>query len=132
MEQVMERVLGLPVDHSALDQQGLQFPTNNSGLEPLGRAVLVKPYEPERRKSAVILPDSVAERSAMVETRAIIIALGPHCWPNEPPRASVGDRVMISKFSGFNAQGPADGQRYRFINDNDIFAKIVHEGDTNA
>lgn len=100
---------------------------NNSGLKPLGRAVLVEHYEPEKRGSLIEIPDIVKERTLMVEQRAIVIEVGPACWPDEPPRAQPGDRVLISKMSGYMAKGPADGKTYRLINDRDIFAAITKE-----
>lgn len=101
---------------------------NNSGLKPLGRAVLVEHYEPEKRASLIELPDFVNDRVMMVEQRAIVVEVGPACWPDEPARAQSGDKVLISKMSGYMAIGPADGKRYRIINDRDIFAAITTEG----
>lgn len=100
---------------------------NTSGLKPLGRAVLVQAYEPDRKESLIVIPDNVQERTTMVETRAIVVEVGAACWPDEPARAKPGDRVLISKFSGYLAKGPADGQTYRFINDRDVFAAITAE-----
>ncbi len=101
---------------------------NESGLVPLGRAVLVAPYTPERKKSLIELPDFVEERGAAVDTRAIVIEVAPACWPDEEaPRAKPGDKVFISKLAGFVARGTADGKLYRFVNDRDIFARIVEE-----
>ena len=99
--------------------------TNLSGLRPLGHAVLVKPYEPEISKTSLIVPPSAKERNLMVENRAIIVELGPHCWADEPgPRAVVGQKVFITKFAGNMAIGPKDGETYRLINDNDIYCGI--------
>ena len=100
---------------------------NTSGLKPLGRAVLVKPYEPERKGSLIELPGFVQERSAAIDQRAIVVAVGMNCWPDEPQRAFVGDKVFISKMAGFIAKGTLDGEIYRFVNDRDIFAAIVQE-----
>jgi len=100
---------------------------NTSGLAPLGRAVIVEYYEPERKESMIVLPDNVKDRTVMVEQRAVVVEIGPACWPNEPQRAKVGDRVMIARFSGYAFVGPADGKRYRIVNDNDIFARITHD-----
>ena len=100
---------------------------NNSGLAPLGRAVLVKHYESEKKTSLIELPDNVKERTLLVEQRAIVIEVGPACWPDEPARAQPGDRVLISKMSGYMAVGISDGKQYRLINDKDIFAKITAE-----
>lgn len=105
---------------------------NVSGLKPLGRAVLVKPYEPERKGARIVLPDSVQERSAAIDSRAVVVEVGQGCWPDEPHRARPGDKVMISKMAGFIAKGTADGEIYRFVNDRDIFARITHEGDSDA
>jgi co-chaperonin GroES (HSP10) len=100
---------------------------NQSGLKPLGRAVLVMHYEPEKNKSLIVMPDSVVDRTLLVEQRAIVVEVGPACWPDEPPRAKPGDKILISKMAGYMAQGPADGMRYRIINDRDIFAQITKE-----
>lgn len=101
---------------------------NKSGLEPRGVAVLIKAYEPERRGSVIALPDSIQGRMAMVDNRAVVIAIGESAWHDEPtPRAKVGERVLVTKFAGFMAKGPADGETYRLVNDRDIFCAITHE-----
>lgn len=100
---------------------------NESGLSPRGRAVLVKHYQPEQKGSVIVLPDSVKQSQAQVEQRAIVVAVGPAAWPDEPPRAEVGEKVLISKFAGYIAKGPADGELYALVNDRDIFAVIVEE-----
>lgn len=101
---------------------------NNSGLLPVGRAVLIKPYTPERKQGLIVIPDEALGRDMMVEQRAIVIALGPSVWCDEPlPRAAIGDKVLISRFAGYMAKGTKDGEQYRFINDKDIFAVIEHE-----
>jgi co-chaperonin GroES (HSP10) len=101
---------------------------NQSGLLPLGRAVLIAPYEPERKESVIVLPDEVQGRTQMVEQRAVVIAVGPSAWCDEfEPRAKPGDRVLVSKFSGHMATGTKDGKQYRFVNDRDIFAAIEVE-----
>lgn len=101
---------------------------NESGLAPLGRAVLVEHYEPERVGSLIVVPETVSDRTALVEQRAVVVAIGPACWPNEPARAVPGDKVLISRLAGYMAVGPADGKRYRLVNDQDVFAKITFEG----
>jgi len=100
---------------------------NESGLAPLGRAVLVKHYEPEKKDSLIEIPDFVQDRTLMVEQRAIVVEIGPACWPDEPARAAPGDKVLIAKMSGYMATGPLDGKRYRLVNDRDIFCKITGE-----
>lgn len=105
--------------------------TNTSGLKPLGRAVLVRMYEPERKQSMIEIPDVVQERSDMVNQRALVIELGANCWHDEPtPRCQPGDKVLVTKFAGFLALG-ADGKRYRLVNDRDIFCGITKEAKEN-
>ena len=96
---------------------------NKSGLKPLGLAVLVEIYE-EKRKSVIVIPETVKERLQMIETRAIIVEAGPEAWADEKePRAASGDLVFIAKFAGAMITGPADGKLYRMINDRDVYAK---------
>ena len=98
---------------------------NKSGLKPLGRAVLVEPYEPEIKKSLIVMPDSVKDRTTMVETRAVVVEVGPVAWDDEPqPRAKAGDKVLITKFAGAMVVGTEDGKSYRLVNDRDIFCAI--------
>jgi co-chaperonin GroES (HSP10) len=99
---------------------------NESGLKPLGRAVLVKHYEPPKT-GLIELPESVKQSMAQVEQRATVVECGAACWPDEPARAAPGDKVLISKFAGYIAKGPLDGQLYAVINDRDIFCAIVGE-----
>lgn len=100
---------------------------NSSGLKPLGRAILVRHYEPERKVSVIVLPDNVKDRTVMAEQRAVVIELGPHAYPDEPARCKPGDKVLMAKFSGYLAKGPADGKTYALVNDRDIFAQITQE-----
>ena len=91
--------------------------------------MLVEHYEPEKKDSLIEIPDMVKDRTLMVEQRAVVIEVGPACWPDEPPRAKPGDKVLISRMSGYMAKGPADGKTYRLINDRDIFAGITQESE---
>lgn len=101
---------------------------NESGLEPRGVAVLIKPYEPERAKGMIELPDFVKGKMAMVNQRAVVVAVGPNAWYDErEARALPGDRVLVTQFAGMMAEGPLDGQQYRLVNDRDIFCRIVEE-----
>lgn len=107
----------------------IPLPTNSSGVRPLGCAVLVEYYEPERKASAIFIPESVRQGEVLVEQRAVVVEVGPECWLTETrPRAKIGDRVLIARMSGYALKGPADGRLYRIVNDRDIFAAITHEG----
>jgi len=98
---------------------------NTSGLNPKGRAVLVKPYEPTLAQGAIYIPDAIKTNMQTIEQRAIVIAIGPECWKEEDvPRASIGEHVLISAYAGYMATGVKDKEQYRFVNDRDIFAGI--------
>lgn len=100
---------------------------NTSGLKPLGRAVLVKHHKVDALRSSVIeIPEAVRQNMQMLEQHATVIEVGSSCWHDEPaPRAAVGDRVIVTKFAGFIAVGPADGEMYRLVNDRDIFCAVT-------
>ena len=114
--------------------------TNKSGLVPLGRAVLVKMIELDELKADLIaIPDHVRAQSAVMETRAEVIAIGDACWVDElvprrtwwggtklviRPRAKVGDKVIVTRMAGYVAKGPKDHGLYRMVNDRDIFCRI--------
>lgn len=98
---------------------------NETGLHPLGVAVLIEPYEPETKSSIIALPDTVKQKFAMVEARAIVIEVGPEAWSDEKtPRAKPGDKVLVTKYAGYAAQSPRDGKLYRLVNDRDVFCAI--------
>lgn len=98
---------------------------NNSGIKPVGRAVLLKPYAPEEKKSIIQIPDFVKDRHRLLDTQAIVVEIGPYAWAGEgTPRASVGDIVQVSQFSGAMIPSPVDGEIYRLVNGQDIIAVI--------
>ena len=104
--------------------------SNNSGLKPLGRALLVEIDDPNAKRmeeAGLVIPDNVRTSTASIETRARVLDIGESCWPDEPPRCKIGDLVLIAKMAGVLAIGPSDGKQYRFINDRDVFALITDE-----
>lgn len=104
----------------------------SSGLEALGRAVLVKPYNAERLSTVIEIPDSVRSNMNILEQKVVVLDIGASAWHDEPkPRCVVGDHVIVTKFAGYIAQGD-DGETYRLINDRDIFAKIEVKENSNG
>ena len=97
---------------------------NRSGLKPVGFAVLVQHFEPEKKESLIVMPQNVSDRNSMIEQRAVVIEVGDEAWKGEKPRAKPGDKVLISKNSGYLARGIHDNELYRIVNDQDIFALI--------
>jgi co-chaperonin GroES (HSP10) len=101
---------------------------NESGLKPLGHAVLCLPYEPEidrAKRGGIIVPPQARERNTMLESRVIVIEVGPDAWSDEEhPRAKPGDKVLVTRMAGYMAEGTTDKVMYRLVNDRDIFCKI--------
>lgn len=103
---------------------------NSSGISPKGHAVLGLPYEKPKKDSLIVLPETVKERTQMLEDKVRIIAIGGACWCDEPvPRAAVGDLVLIPYLSGRMVRGK-DGVLYRVINDKDVIAECDPDFDT--
>jgi co-chaperonin GroES (HSP10) len=106
------------------------IPTNTSGLEPEGHAVLLRMYEAhaDLKSNMIEIPESVRKAASVMENRAEVIAVGAMCWFDEKkPRAAPGDRVIVTRMAGYTAAGPADGKLYRLVNDRDIFCRITKE-----
>ena len=94
---------------------------NQSGLRPLGQAVLIKPMAPEITEGKIIIPDSVKEGHQMREIRGQVMEVGPEAWRDEKaPRAIPGDFVLVGAWSGVVLRGN-DGEWYRMVNGDDVY-----------
>jgi co-chaperonin GroES (HSP10) len=117
---------------------------NQSGLRPVGHAVLLEPYEPDfdaARRIGIVIPDNLRERSIMVEMRARVLELGDQAYRKDGqtwisrlftphrPRCRPGDKVLVQVYSGALVQGTMDGKVYRLVNDEDIFVQIAEEAE---
>lgn len=104
---------------------------NDSGWRPAGHAVLLRAFELEEKRSKIVVPADVAQRSATCDTSGIVVAIGADCWngERETPRAKIGDKVLITYLSGGVIRG-RDGFIYRMIPDSAIYA--VKEEDENG
>jgi co-chaperonin GroES (HSP10) len=96
---------------------------NLSGWHPVGQAVLLRAFELYERKHMIHVPDEVEMSSATCDTQGLVVEIGPDCWkgPGESPRAEVGDKVLITRFSGGVLRG-SDGFIYRMIPCHAIYA----------
>lgn len=103
------------------DEAGL--PINPSGIRPKGHAVLGLPYEPPKKESRIVLPETVKERTQMLQDKIRVVAIGAACWIDEPERRTkVGELVLIPYLAGRMVRGK-DGVIYRMVNDKDIIAE---------
>lgn len=95
---------------------------NESGINPVGWRVLIKPQEvKEVSKGGIILTtEKSKEREQMANTTGIVVAMGGQCYADEPaPWCQVGDKVIFAKYAGLLYLGK-DGNSYRMVNDKDI------------
>ena len=96
--------------------------SNESGINPVGWRVLIKPQEvKEVSQGGIILTtEKSKEREQMANTTGIVIAMGDQCYADEPaPWCGVGDKVIFAKYAGLLYLGK-DGASYRMVNDKDI------------
>lgn len=91
-------------------------------ITPLFDRVVVKLTKAEETtKSGIILPDSAKEKPQVYE----VIAVGPGGevdGKTTTMTSLVGDRVIISKYSGTEIK--IDGEEYSIVRQGDILAKI--------
>lgn len=87
-------------------------------IRPLADRVLLKSFEPEETtKSGIILAASAQEKPEMSE----VIAVGTGTDEN-PMTVKVGDKVIISKYSGTEVK--LDGEEYTIISVKDVLAVV--------
>ena len=119
---------------------------NSSGIEPIGRKILVKPDEFEQVSDGgiIVATDSDLDKYNQATSTGVVIAVGPDAFTHGTEhiyrvengqlklvekrvdgfgdsKVAPGDRVIFAKFAGKGLPG-ADGEQYRIINDQDITA----------
>jgi len=95
---------------------------NESGINPVGWRVLVKPKEVMEKSSGgiILATEKTKEREQMSNTTGIVISMGDQCYADEPsPWCKVGDKVIFAKYAGLLYKG-RDGEQYRMVNDHDV------------
>ena len=96
--------------------------SNESGINPVGNRLLIKPQEVKKvSKGGIILTTETSEaREQMGNTTGIVIAMGDHCYLEDTEKwCAIGDKVIFAKYAGLLYTGK-DGVNYRMINDHDI------------
>ncbi|HOJ11490.1 MAG TPA: co-chaperone GroES [Clostridiales bacterium] len=91
-------------------------------IKPLGDRVVIKMVETqETTKSGIVLPGSAKEKPQIAE----IVAVGPGGLVDGKEvkmEVKVGDRVIISKYSGTEVK--VDNQEYTILRQSDILAVV--------
>ncbi|MCL2487727.1 MAG: co-chaperone GroES [Oscillospiraceae bacterium] len=92
-------------------------------IKPLADRVVIRMTEAEETtKSGIILAGAAKEKPVVAE----IIAVGPGGvveGKEVTMYVSVGDKVLISKYSGTEVK--LDGEEYTIVRQNDILAVVV-------
>ena len=127
---------------------------NPSGIDPVGRKILVKPDEVEQKSEGglIVVTDDQKDKYNQAQATGTVIAMGGDVFAHGTEsvfrlvegemklvekrvdgyantRVKVGDRIMFAKFGGREWLG-MDGEKYRVINDEDVTA-FIHQ-DYNA
>ena len=98
-------------------------------FRPEGHKVLVDADKAEEKIGSLIIPKTVQASEQIRITRGTVVAIGPTAVANfrgakesdEPLK--VGDRIIFAKYGGFYLDVDKEHD-YRFINDEDIIARI--------
>jgi len=94
---------------------------NSSGWEAKGKAVLTRPFAPEREVGLIEIPSHVLSALNIHDNRVVVVDIGDDAWSDEAkPRAELGDVAIVTNFAGYMMKGE-DGQAYRVVNDRDLF-----------
>ena len=92
-------------------------------IKPLADRVVVKTKKAEEvTKGGIILAESAKEKPEVVE----VIAVGPGGVVDGKEikmELSVGDNVLISKYSGTEVK--IDGEEYTILRQSDVLAKVL-------
>ena len=98
--------------------------------KPEGCKILVDADKAEETtKGGLIIPKTVQASEQVRITQGTVVAIGPTAVANfrgagdEDQPLKVGDRILFAKYGGFYLNIDRDHD-YRFINDEDVIARI--------
>lgn len=107
--------------------------------KPCGHRVIVKPDTLDDA-NAKLMGDALKKLNFQIEVGAdkkrienaidtgVLVAIGATAWKafdDGEPWAAVGDKVYFSKHGGNLIEDPESKEKYRLLNDEDIYAVIV-------
>jgi co-chaperonin GroES (HSP10) len=107
-------------------------------VKPAGYRVLVKLEEMDQRSEEMseggiitkVKTKTTRELEQRATQKAYVVDIGPTAWKSfddGTPWASIGDCVLICKYSGDDLSDIEEGEVYRVINDRDIEAIFPEE-----
>lgn len=107
---------------------------NQSGWNPVGDRVIIKPDAAQSKVGGVEIPEDVQERMSMAAEAGILVAVGEGAFiwnsdrvsPFAGRKPAPGDRVHIHRFSGQIVIG-VDGFKYRIMDSQEVGAVAREE-----
>ena len=110
--------------NSQSQQQTQPLLTNNSGINPKGNKLLVKPDEVDKKTATgIIIADVAVEKEEMAQMYGTCVAVGDFCWVGAEPWCKVGDKIVFAKYADQTFKGH-DGIMYRLIRDKEVIATV--------
>ncbi len=105
---------------------------NESGVNPTGIRVIVRPPKLEEKTSGgIILPEMTQEKEEKAQMTGVVIAIAENAKiAQEMKGIKVGDTVFFAKYAGANADWHHKGVLYRVMNATDIIGKVDSEMDS--
>ena len=92
-------------------------------MKPVEFKVTIKMDKVERKVGSIIIPDSITDVQQVQQDTGEVIAMGGRaCEDFKDPMPEVGDRVTVSRHSGFifHEGTGKDKETFKVVNDKDI------------
>lgn len=110
---------------------------NDSGVQPIGYRILVKPLEVEERTAGgIIIPDASKDQKQWRQSRGTVIAIGELAFTQGTRgtgayyeyrvKPEIGDVVRYREYAGLNWTDKND-ERFTLLDDSDVIAVEIDE-----
>ena len=96
-------------------------------LVPMEFNVVVEVDAPPDRIGSILLPPTVADKERLQADEGWLVKVSPLAfnyddWPEGSRKPTIGDRVLIGRYTGITRE--KDGTMWRILKDKDIIAVI--------
>lgn len=103
-------------------------------MEPIGYRVIIKVENSELMKKAevgrIILTEETKDKEKGAQQEATIVSCGPAAFQGpdyEGTCVDIGDKVLVTRYSGEARDDIEEGFLYRVINDEDVLCKLIED-----
>ena len=103
------------------------MPKPQCDLIPMEFNVVVEVDAPPDRIGSILLPPSVADKERLQADEGILVAISPLAfsyddWPPGSRKPTIGDRVLIGRYTGITRE--KEGVLWRILKDKDVIAVV--------